>query len=50
MFLRPGVLIDATWADEVARFVEDAELPGNARRGRGVPQNGIGAHRLSGDH
>ena len=28
MYLRPGVVLDATWIDEVARFVEQAELRG----------------------
>ena len=30
LFLRPGVVLDATWVDETRRFVEDAELRGCA--------------------
>jgi glycosyl transferase family 2 len=29
MFLRPGTVLDATWLDEAARFIEDAELSGD---------------------
>src|SRR5260221_11195423 len=28
LFLRPGVVLDATWVDETRRFVEEAELRG----------------------
>jgi len=28
MFLRAGTVLDATWLDETARFIEDAELSG----------------------
>jgi Glycosyl transferase family 2 len=31
MFLRPGTVLDATWLDETARFIEDAELSGAPR-------------------
>ena len=30
LFLRPGVVLDATWVDETRRFVEQAELRGCA--------------------
>ena len=30
LFLRPGVVLDATWVDETRRFVEEAELRGYA--------------------
>jgi glycosyltransferase involved in cell wall biosynthesis len=30
LFLRPGVVLDATWVDETRRFVEEAELRGCA--------------------
>src|SRR5438132_1412037 len=30
LFLRPGVVLDATWVDETRRFVEQAELQGCA--------------------
>jgi len=30
LFLRPGVVLDATWVDETRRFVEQAELSGCA--------------------
>ncbi len=30
MFLRPGVVVDGGWTDEVARFVEQAEIGGRA--------------------
>jgi glycosyltransferase involved in cell wall biosynthesis len=30
MFLRPGVVLDANWAGEVAAFIEQAELRGTA--------------------
>jgi len=30
LFLRPGVVLDATWVDETRRFVEETELPGCA--------------------
>jgi len=30
LFLRPGVVLDATWVDETRRFVEGAELRGRA--------------------
>jgi len=30
LFLRPGVVLDATWVDETSRFVEQAELSGCA--------------------
>src|ERR1700751_5409492 len=30
LFLRPGVVLDATWVDETRRFVEQAELRGFA--------------------
>src|SRR5262249_57556717 len=26
LFLRPGVVLDATWVDETRRFIEEAEL------------------------
>jgi glycosyltransferase involved in cell wall biosynthesis len=29
MFLRAGTVLDATWPDETARFIEDAELSGS---------------------
>ena len=31
MFLRAGTVLDATWLDETARFIEDADLPGAPR-------------------
>ena len=30
LFLRPGVVLDATWVDETRRFVEETELRGGA--------------------
>jgi hypothetical protein len=30
LFLRPGVVLDASWVDETRRFVEEAELRGYA--------------------
>jgi hypothetical protein len=30
LFLRPGVVLDATWVDETRRFIEGAELGGGA--------------------
>ena len=30
MYLRPGVVLDANWAGEVAAFIEQAELRGTA--------------------
>src|SRR5262249_5801666 len=30
LFLRPGVVLDATWVDETRRFVEETELRGCA--------------------
>jgi Glycosyl transferase family 2 len=30
LFLRPGVVLDATWVDETRRFVEETELGGRA--------------------
>jgi hypothetical protein len=29
MFLRAGTLLDATWLDETARFIDEAELSGD---------------------
>ena len=31
MFLRAGTVLDATWLDETARFIEEAELSGASR-------------------
>jgi Glycosyl transferase family 2 len=31
LFLRPGVVLDATWIDEASRFIERAELNGTAQ-------------------
>jgi Glycosyl transferase family 2 len=30
MFLRPGTVLDATWTDETARFIEETERDGDA--------------------
>src|SRR5262249_47829427 len=30
LFLRPGVVLDATWVDETRRFIEETELRGCA--------------------
>jgi hypothetical protein len=32
MFLRPGIVLDASWADETVRFIEEAERRGDLER------------------
>jgi glycosyltransferase involved in cell wall biosynthesis len=36
MFLRPGAVLDPTWAEETARFIEYAEMTGTADSRAGV--------------
>jgi glycosyltransferase involved in cell wall biosynthesis len=45
MFLRPGTVPDATWIDDVRRFVEEAELRGRAASSAAVFRAGSAAFR-----
>ncbi len=42
MFLRPGIVLDSTWIEEIARFIENAERSGHAQAAvfRSAPKPG----------
>ena len=45
LFLRPGVVPDATWIDETKRFVEESELGGRANAYAAVFRRASATHR-----